>query len=203
MSYSETKGEYMKKVIVAGMIALSGFGVYAQTNAAAVRETIIEEYKIVQAACDSRVDFAVDKLVGVSVNENNMYPTDAEKKAAITYRIWELEFQLEVCSNEKKAEAAAETARIEEYRLLNERITKEKLAAEKETAKREKEIARVKALPNPRIGMTAKTVREKTNWGAPESINRTGGSWGVHEQWVYGGRSYLYFENGKLTSWQN
>ena len=38
--------------------------------------------------------------------------------------------------------------------------------------------------------------------GSPNDINRTVGSWGVHEQWVYD-NLYLYFENGKLTSYQN
>lgn len=38
--------------------------------------------------------------------------------------------------------------------------------------------------------------------GRPNDINRTVGSWGVHEQWVYD-NLYLYFENGKLTSYQN
>lgn len=43
--------------------------------------------------------------------------------------------------------------------------------------------------------------------GRPDHVNRSTGSWGVHEQWVYnGGRHlgdevYLYFENGVLTSW--
>lgn len=40
-------------------------------------------------------------------------------------------------------------------------------------------------------------------WGKPDNINRTTGTWGVHEQWIYGQRqTYLYFENSKLTSWQ-
>jgi uncharacterized protein YdbL (DUF1318 family) len=38
--------------------------------------------------------------------------------------------------------------------------------------------------------------------GRPKDINRTVGAWGIHEQWVYDG-FYLYFENGKLTSYQN
>ncbi|WP_242120951.1 coiled-coil domain-containing protein [Aestuariivivens sediminicola] len=38
--------------------------------------------------------------------------------------------------------------------------------------------------------------------GSPKDINRTVGSWGVHEQWVYD-NLYLYFENGTLTSYQN
>lgn len=51
------------------------------------------------------------------------------------------------------------------------------------------------------IGMGSEEARRV--WGKPDNINSTSGSWGVHEQWVYGlTRTYLYFENGKLTSWQ-
>jgi hypothetical protein len=39
--------------------------------------------------------------------------------------------------------------------------------------------------------------------GNPTNINQTVGAWGVHEQWVYNNNFYLYFENGKLTSYQN
>ena len=41
------------------------------------------------------------------------------------------------------------------------------------------------------------------SWGRPQSINKSTGVWGVHEQWVYGDGNYLYFENGVLTSIQN
>ena len=41
------------------------------------------------------------------------------------------------------------------------------------------------------------------SWGKPKDINKTIGAWGVHEQWVYGLSSYLYFENGVLSSIQN
>jgi hypothetical protein len=49
------------------------------------------------------------------------------------------------------------------------------------------------------LGMTDKMAR--ASLGTPEKINRDVGAWGVHEQWVYGD-TYLYFENGILTSWQ-
>lgn len=52
-----------------------------------------------------------------------------------------------------------------------------------------------------RIGMTREMCRAA--WGSPDDINRSSGSWGVHEQWVYGLGSYLYFENGILSSIQN
>jgi len=50
------------------------------------------------------------------------------------------------------------------------------------------------------IGMTKEMAR--ISLGNPNEINRTVGSWGVHEQWVYSSL-YLYFEDGKLTSYQN
>ncbi len=40
-------------------------------------------------------------------------------------------------------------------------------------------------------------------WGNPKDINKFVGSWSVHEQWVYDGGRYLYFEGGKLASWQD
>lgn len=52
-----------------------------------------------------------------------------------------------------------------------------------------------------RIGMTKQMAID--SWGEADKINKTVGKWGVHEQWVYEGNGYLYFENGKLTSWQD
>lgn len=51
-----------------------------------------------------------------------------------------------------------------------------------------------------RIGWDKEKCR--LSWGEPRDINKSVGSWGVHEQWCYSG-SYLYFENGRLTSIQN
>jgi hypothetical protein len=51
------------------------------------------------------------------------------------------------------------------------------------------------------IGMTDEMALE--SWGKPEKNNRSVGSWGVHEQWIYHNDVYVYFENGILTSWQD
>jgi len=50
-----------------------------------------------------------------------------------------------------------------------------------------------------KIGMSSEQVI--VSWGKPNKINKSIGSWGVHEQWIYRGQ-YLYFENGLLTSLQ-
>lgn len=71
------------------------------------------------------------------------------------------------------------------------------------SAKYGKTYAKLIADGKVRIGMTKEMCRE--SWGEPDDINVSIGSWGRHEQWVYGETysSYLYFENGKLTAIQN
>ena len=62
----------------------------------------------------------------------------------------------------------------------------------------EKKEARKKGV---NIGMTSEQVKA-SSWGKPQSVNTTTSVYGNREQWVYG-RSYLYFENGILTTIQN
>lgn len=50
------------------------------------------------------------------------------------------------------------------------------------------------------LGMSSEDAR--ASWGQPERVNRTVGSFGVHEQWIYG-NTYLYFDDGVLRSWQD
>jgi len=62
--------------------------------------------------------------------------------------------------------------------------------------------AEYKAKGGVKIGMTKEAVL-KSNWGKPSSVNKSTNANGVSEQWVYGTRNYLYFNNGFLTSIQN
>ncbi|WP_291528600.1 hypothetical protein [Bacteroides sp. UBA939] len=52
-----------------------------------------------------------------------------------------------------------------------------------------------------KIGMT--TEECILSWGKPEKVNTTTTSSNVHEQWIYPNDSYLYFEDGILTTIQN
>jgi len=69
------------------------------------------------------------------------------------------------------------------------------------------EICALVAAEELALGMTAEMAR--ASWGRPSDINRSVGSWGVHEQWVYNALTryhsarYIYFENGVLASWQD
>jgi len=54
------------------------------------------------------------------------------------------------------------------------------------------------------IGMTEGQALESQ--GRPAKVNKTVTAGGVHEQWIYRGEyratMYLYFDAGRLTSWQ-
>jgi hypothetical protein len=65
----------------------------------------------------------------------------------------------------------------------------------------DKDICEILAKGKVRIGMTAEQAR--VSWGNPDDINRTISTYGNREQWVYGHSSYLYFDDGVLTSIQN
>ena len=51
-----------------------------------------------------------------------------------------------------------------------------------------------------RVGMITEQCR--IAWGEPDQINRTTDARGEHEQWVYGGGHYLYFDDEVLSSIQ-
>lgn len=85
-----------------------------------------------------------------------------------------------------------------------DRLNKQKIAADK---KKEQSLINKLGLKtynslregNFWLGMTYEMAR--IAFGDPKEINETVGSWGKNEQWVYNS-IYLYFENGKLTSYQ-
>lgn len=83
--------------------------------------------------------------------------------------------------------------------IADKRQAKQRAAAKAATQAAAKERA---SRGGVRIGMT-KSEALRSSWGRPHEINRTTTAGGVHEQWVYGGRNYLYFENGILTAIQN
>jgi hypothetical protein len=59
-----------------------------------------------------------------------------------------------------------------------------------------------KKLAGVQIGMYEQDVLD-SSWGKPLRVNTTTNARGLSAQWVYGGKSYLYFDNGVLTSISN
>jgi hypothetical protein len=70
---------------------------------------------------------------------------------------------------------------------------------ERDKIKREEER---KAKPGASLGMTSAQVINETSWGRPEHVNSTVTAHGAHEQWVYPGYEFLYFEDGRLVAMQ-
>jgi hypothetical protein len=52
-----------------------------------------------------------------------------------------------------------------------------------------------------KVGMTKSMAKDA--WGEPQEIHRTIFATHSHEQWVYRGGNYLYFDNGLLSAWQD
>jgi len=89
------------------------------------------------------------------------------------------------------------------------RINKEKARIDKENARKEYVFTHpqlsdriLEAILNAKvlIGMPEEAVF--ASWGKPERKNVSVGSYGRHETWVYGS-TYLFFENGVMTSWHS
>jgi hypothetical protein len=98
--------------------------------------------------------------------------------------------------------------KLEEERIAYEKKWKEE--GEKERNSKLERIKRKYGLKNYQkiidkqiwIGMNEEMAI--LSWGEPDEKNNTVGSWGVHSQWVYRSEdTFLYFENGKLVSFQD
>lgn len=105
-------------------------------------------------------------------------------------------FQAELAA-ETPAEKAARTKRLEASRLATAaKVSKEPLSSSSAGQCAKGRRGQVS------IGMSATDVLDH-GWCKPTSVNRTTTASGTSEQWVYGGRNYLYFTDGMLTSIQN
>lgn len=159
-----------------------------------VIDSIAKEFNIDLQRCND-MEFFVTQVA----EARGLLPSTTLPKTGLgdhlSYRTKSLEHYATNC--EKDEALAREVDEIKKSKLAVE-IALEKINLEK----RAEEIRRAK-LPGVRLGMTEKQVINGTNWGHPKSVNRSVGSWGVHEQWIYGGGHYLYFQNGRLTAYQN
>ena len=171
----------MRKLILAAMLSTLAIGAYAAPNAGIVQESIFD-----------KDTYQRTFTLQYSPNPSCRLPWFENRERDLRSSTESIE--------EIKGKVAALQTEIVENTMLCEKAIKKNAMEEAESNAARK---RFNALPNPRIGMSAKTVREKTKFGPPNDINRTVGKWGVHEQWVYGNGVYLYFENGILTSFQD
>ena len=94
-------------------------------------------------------------------------------------------------------------AKVQAARKAAETRAQEAKAQRRENliAKYGKDLGAIIADGKVRIGMSKEQCRDA--WGNPSDINKTTNAYGTHEQWVYPGGNYLYFDNHTLTTIQN
>jgi len=153
-----------------------------------------------QAIADKKYDEAATWFFSLSENNTNLRKLYNYAQSLESYAKGDYSIARHYAENTVDYSGYGEQE-VKEYRdrILNE-LTPELIASKKaETDAKEKAKAKTEGV---RIGMTQEQVRQ-SSWGNPKNINRTTGSYGTHEQWVYGGNNYLYFDNGILTTIQN
>lgn len=165
----------------------------------------VSAFKGVIAQDEKRFNMASDKISESSklyIEELFGKAKDFASKADYTSAISNIELILAFNPNND----AAKTLKTQYQADLEAKIAAEaKVKAEADAKAKAQSEADAKALAKTqgvRIGMTQQQVLD-SNWGRPNKINKTVTKYGTHEQWVYGGNNYLYFDNGILTSIQN
>jgi hypothetical protein len=158
-----------------------------------------ETLKLINYMVDSKYWLVVYNNITGYINE--MYIT--ANPQINEFKKYLLKLNAQKDEEERKLNAQKE----EEERKLNaqkEESRQKILAQQRESSLIKKygsEIAKKILAEKIWLGMTDEMAKE--SWGNPKDINRSVYTWGVHEQWVYESSTYLYFENGKLTSWQD
>ena len=176
----------MKKILLFAMVLGLLIGNFSLVEGKTWKEMTVEE----------RLSYVIALRPDLSINE-------AALRTAESYEAYLTAIQegLDKWREEERKEREKEIAESQKS------IEKEQA---KRTAKEQQRQARIKQFPidiqnhiknhQVKLGMTTEQV--ELSLGKPNRINRHVGKWGVNEQWVYG-YSYLYFENGILTSWQD
>jgi hypothetical protein len=142
------------------------------------------------------------RLWAFSSRRPNEFPRPAEfstaecEAAAVLHD----QIQREQYEETRAREAALEVEQRAEGRALAEKQrATARLAASAEAELRRRRAAQA-AKPEAKIGMSAIDVISATRWGAPIDVFRTTTKSGVSEDWIYGGRRALRFQDGKLIA---
>lgn len=147
------------------------------------------------------------KVLGQNENNYKVIYNDVTGWVLKTALLSEIEYNKKL--EKEKTIAIAENQKQKEQQKAESTANQANIKTQEEAqTKRKAELIRkygatdAQRISNGKIWLGMSDEMARASWGAPENINRTVGSWGVHEQWIYGD-TYVYFENGKLTVWQD
>lgn len=127
-----------------------------------------------------------DKTVSKSITVNRIF-TEQEK----------LDIKLAAEKAQKEAEAQAAKAKAEQEAY--ERTPAGRVCKKHPTWTTEM----CEAIGKGKIGLGMTEEQVRAAWGNPRDINRTTTRYGSREQWVYNMSSYVYFDDGVVTTIQN
>lgn len=152
-----------------------------------------------QKLCTALVFLTIFCFQGCSaIRESNMR-RQSELDDRIYYGIFLPSAVSEYCARDIAFTGDSHDGMCQEYRHrpeIKEKISRLKKQVEGLT---EEEIKQSTS-GNISLGMSYSAVR--LSLGTPDKINDTTTQNGTHSQWVYTDLMYVYFEEGKVTAWQ-
>lgn len=154
------------------------------------------------ASCDGQTLTAEENADQTRAREEQAKQAEAELRSQEERRIKELPEVLRKLSKSDFCVVFGKSLRGEE---VNEIGSPKNVAAliKPETTRRKLSF-NSSLIRSEKIRMGMSECELYASWGFPSSQNRSVGSWGVHVQHVYGNfGSYVYTENGRVTSWQD
>lgn len=131
-----------------------------------------------------------------------------ESKVSILTSLWKLhnthyDYALGSLDNYRTARRITEAAFYARSHVATAEIAKSRRTQFISDAARVADDEEVRLARGPvKIGMSTKQALA-SSWGIPAEVIRTTTAAGTREQWVYGLKTYLYFDRGILTSIQN
>lgn len=111
-----------------------------------------------------------------------------------------LPYMAEICSRDIAFKGFSNSADCNRYQYRHE--IKERISRlRKEVEGLNQEQIEQSTQGNIEMGMSFSAV--KLSMGNPDKINNTTTKYGTSSQWVYEDIIYVYFEDGKVTAWQD
>jgi hypothetical protein len=192
LMYSIGKWVGANRVISAALVALLGYGIFADSRkppAAAPTPQPVAASAPAAASTpppDPRIEACGPQL---DARRAQAKAAAGKKDYAEAYRL------MDYCATRMAADTSG-AKELKTYAVAHAKAIDAAVAAKEKAEKARKKKEGV------RIGMREQDVLD-SSWGRPEKINRSTNAYGTREQWVYGGGNYLYFKDGVLTSIQN
>lgn len=161
------------------------------------RQEIIERARALDAAKDPwqahlAVDECARKLQDPELTQLSIYYEAKDRRATANDKKMPTRTRIQAIERLEQLEPSSKA----EFQKLKTALEKQEAASAAERKRK------YDARPGVSIGMSKEQVLA-SSWGKPQDVHRTTTAHGTDETWFYGGKNYLYFENGVLKQIHN